>query len=148
MNYYVSKKNQFKMKMNYNNLLFVICFFMFSTLFSQELTKQAVGVFDFEQEEIDYGTIIQNDDGLRTFKFINKGNAPIIIADVKTSCGCTVPTMAKKTILPEETGEIDVKYATNKVGAFSKTVTVLSNASEKKKILKIKGNIIKKASIK
>ncbi len=147
MNYYVLTKNQIKMKPIYNNLLFAICFFTFSSLLSQETVSQEVGVFDFELEEIDYGTINQHDNGLRTFKFTNKGKTPIIIADIKTSCGCTVPKTSNKTILPGETGEIDIEYDTKRIGAFSKTITVLSNASEKRKLLTIKGKVLKKSSI-
>jgi len=46
--------------------------------------------------------------------------------------------------MPGKTGEIDVKYATNRVGGFSKTITVYSNATEKMKRLRIKGIVGKK----
>ncbi len=81
------------------------------------------------------------------FVFVNKGNAPIIISKIKSSCGCTVPTYSKKPILPGEKGEINVRYATNRVGAISKTITVLSNASEVQKPLKIKGKVLNNTSI-
>ncbi|MGB0870386.1 MAG: DUF1573 domain-containing protein [Flavobacteriales bacterium] len=100
------------------------------------------GVLEFENETIDYGTIKQNADGEKVFKFENKGQEPIIITRVKTSCGCTVPSWPKEPILPNETGEIKIKYDTKRVGAFQKTITVLSNASEPNKIIKIKGKIL------
>ena len=43
-------------------------------------------------------------------------------------------------------GEIKVKYATNRIGAFSKTVTITSNASEETKVLRIKGRVLKSDS--
>ena len=98
----------------------------------------------FDSEVIDYGTIAQNADGLRTFKFTNTGNAPLIISNAKGSCGCTVPTWPKQPINPGEQGEIKVKYATNRVGPINKSVTVTSNASTPTKVLRIKGNVLAK----
>ncbi len=99
------------------------------------------GEFTFESEIIDYGTIAQNSDGHRTFTFTNTGSKPIIISNVKTSCGCTLASKPNKPIMPGETAQIGVKYATNRIGSFSKTITVTSNAKEKVKRLKIKGRI-------
>ncbi len=98
----------------------------------------------FDSEVIDYGTIAQNADGLRTFKFTNTGNAPLIISNAKGSCGCTVPTWPKQPINPGEQGEIKVKYATNRVGPINKSVTVTSNAATPTKVLRIKGNVLAK----
>lgn len=122
----------------------VIFFLAFGTTFSQnETKKENTGVLTFETSEIDYGTINLNDNGERTFTFTNTGEAPIVISQVKTSCGCTVPSYSKTPILPNETSEIKVKYATNRVGVFKKTITIISNASETNKILYIKGEVLK-----
>jgi len=101
------------------------------------------GIFQFESELIDYGTIQQNADGKREFKFKNVGKSPIIISRAKGSCGCTVPTWPKKPIMPGESAVIGVKYATNRVGAFSKSITLFSNASEPTKVIRIKGKVLK-----
>ena len=111
--------------------------------FSQEkAATEKVGTFSFVSEEIDYGKIPQHADGVRIFKFTNTGDAPIVITNAKGSCGCTVPTYPKNVILPGETGEINVKYATDRIGAFTKTVTLTSNASEPSKVLRIKGEVL------
>lgn len=119
----------------------------------QEKTKTAseytieanpnIGVFEFESETIDYGTIQQNADGVRSFKFKNIGKSPIIITRAKGSCGCTVPTVPKKPIMPGESAEIGVKYDTKRTGAFSKSISITSNASEKSKVIRIKGKVLK-----
>lgn len=101
-----------------------------------------VAVIKFKTEVIDYGTIEQNSDGTRNFTFTNEGDAPLLITRVKTSCGCTVPSYSKAPIMPGDSGELEIKYNTKKLGAFTKTVTVTSNAEGGNKILKIKGNII------
>lgn len=98
----------------------------------------------FDSEVVDYGTIAQNADGLRTFTFTNTGNAPLIISNAKGSCGCTVPTWPKQPINPGEKAEIKVKYATNRPGPINKSITVTSNATTPTKVLRIKGNVLVK----
>ncbi len=101
-----------------------------------------VAVIKFRTEIVDYGTITQNSDGTRLFTFTNTGDAPLLITKVKTSCGCTVPSYSLAPIMPGESGELNIKYDTKRLGAFTKTVTVTSNAEGGNKILKIKGNIV------
>ncbi|ESU20100.1 hypothetical protein FCR2A7T_15100 [Flavobacterium cauense R2A-7] len=95
----------------------------------------------FENETIDYGTIDQNADGQREFAFTNNGNKPLIIMSATGSCGCTVPDAPKEPIAPGAKAVIKVKYDTNRVGPFTKTVTVTSNASATPKTLTIKGDV-------
>ena len=125
------------------NLLIAATLFITSIAFSQETKDTTAGDLEFETEVIDYGKIKQNDDGNRSFKFKNTGNSPITIANVKGSCGFTVATKPNKPILPGETAEIGIKYATNRVGGFSKTVTITSDASMQRKVLRIKGIVLK-----
>lgn len=120
--------------------------FAVATIFAQDATTNKVessegAEMTFETEVIDYGTIPQNADGVRTFKFTNTGSAPLIISNAKGSCGCTVPTWPKKPINPGESAEISVKYATNRLGPINKSVTVTSNAVTPTKVLRIKGNV-------
>jgi len=97
----------------------------------------------FENETIDYGTIPHNADGKREFVFTNNGNKPLIIESTQGSCGCTVPTKPEGPIAPGAKGIIGVKYATDRVGQFTKTVTVKSNATgQETKVLTIKGNVL------
>lgn len=97
----------------------------------------------FENETIDYGTIAHNADGNRQFVFTNNGTKPLIITNTQGSCGCTVPTTPKEPIAPGAKGVIGVKYATDRVGPFTKTVTVTSNAEgQATKTLTIKGNVL------
>ncbi|MFC4817904.1 MULTISPECIES: DUF1573 domain-containing protein [unclassified Flavobacterium] len=96
----------------------------------------------FENETIDYGTIEQGADGKREFVLTNNGNQPLIISNAQGSCGCTVPTFPKEPILPGKSAVIGVKYDTNRVGPFTKTVTITSNATAgASKVLTIKGTI-------
>ncbi|RTY87022.1 DUF1573 domain-containing protein [Flavobacterium sp. GT3R68] len=97
----------------------------------------------FENETIDYGTVAHNADGQREFVFVNNGTKPLIITNTQGSCGCTVPTSPKEPIAPGARGVIGVKYATDRVGPFTKTVTVISNAEGMpSKTLTIKGTVL------
>src|SRR5690606_21586417 len=95
----------------------------------------------FKETTVDYGTIVKGSDGVREFEFTNTGDAPLIISDVKSSCGCTIPKKPDGPIAPGESSTIEVKYDTNRVGPIRKTITVVSNASEPMVALKITGEV-------
>lgn len=105
---------------------------------------------EFKAETIDYGTVSKGDDsGLRVFEFTNTGDAELVINDVKSSCGCTVPSKPTEPILPGKTGKIEVQYNMNP-GPISKTITVTSNATNKQEgiiLLKISGNVVVKEEV-
>ncbi len=107
--------------------------------FAQE---KKVAKIEFKTTVIDYGTIEKGSNGVRTFEFTNTGNAPLVISNVKSTCGCTVPKKPKDPIMPGETGEIEVKYDTKRVNPIRKTITVFSNAETPTVALKIKGLVI------
>lgn len=113
-------------------------------LFSIGISAQE---FQFEKETINYGKIGKNANGVKTFVFTNIGNQPIIIDNIQSACGCTVPEKPEKPIMPGEKGEIKVSYDTSTPGGFSKTITIFSNAKVPRKQLKIKGYVTKDASI-
>lgn len=104
-------------------------------------TPQSTADIKFESLVHDYGNIKQGDNGECVFKFKNTGKEPLIISNCQGSCGCTVPACPKDPILPGKTGEIKVKYDTQRVGPISKSVTVQSNAKSGMVTLQIKGNI-------
>ena len=124
--------------------LIAIAIFLVAGITAAQAQKTAK--MEFKSETIDYGEIKKGSDGVRVFEFTNTGDAPLVIEDVKSSCGCTVPKKPEDPILPGKTGQIEVKYDTNRVGPIRKTVTVYSNAEESIKALKIKGTVVEKAS--
>jgi hypothetical protein len=100
-------------------------------------------MINFEKETIDYGNISKGSEGTRTFIFENTGTAPLLIKGVRSSCGCTIPKKPEDPIAPGEKGEIIVRYDTNRVGVFRKTITVNTNVPTNAMIaLKIKGNVL------
>lgn len=142
-------------------LLFsAIALLSFSSSFAQESSKKAKlkkttavtkvdaakvagpGIL-FESETIDYGTVAYKSDGKREFVFTNNGTEPLIIKNAQGSCGCTVPTWPKEPIAPGARAVIGVKYDTARGGqAFTKTITLTTNAATPTKTLTIKGNVL------
>lgn len=96
---------------------------------------------------IDYGEVIKGkDNGIRTLEFKNTGDKPLIINNIQSTCGCTLPEFPKTPILPGKTDFIKIKY-NMKVGPIRKTITVETNAvnySEGRVVLKIEGEVIQK----
>jgi len=131
--------------------LLFIGFLTFSINAQEKNTSEAkvdpkAPVLEFETDVIDYGKIEQNANGVRVFKFKNTGKSPLIISRIQSSCGCTVPKKPKDPIMPGKNGEIEVKYATNRIGGFNKTITIFSNATEPSKRVRIKGIVLKPES--
>ncbi|WP_203257869.1 DUF1573 domain-containing protein [Hyunsoonleella ulvae] len=116
---------------------------LFVGLLSFSLNAQEkVAKIEFKETTIDYGTIEKGADGVRIFEFTNTGNAPLIISKVSSSCGCTIPKKPEDPIMPGKTGQIEVKYDTNRVNPIRKTITVMSNADTPTVALKIKGLVV------
>ncbi len=116
---------------------------LFVGLISFSLNAQdKVAKIEFKETTIDYGTIEKGSNGVRVFEFTNTGDAPLIISRVTSSCGCTIPKKPEDPIMPGKTGQIEVKYDTNRVNPIRKTITVMSNAETPTVALKIKGLVI------
>lgn len=120
--------------------------------FSGFVFAQAGAKITFKDADntIDYGKVYkESDSGLRTFEFTNTGDAPLIITNVQSTCGCTVPTKPTEPIAPGKTGKIDVKYNMNP-GPIRKTITVETNAvnvEEGRVAIKIKGEVMVKPEV-
>jgi len=96
---------------------------------------------EFENPVFDFGKIALGSDGTCVFKFTNTSEENLLINVVRTSCGCTNPEWPKDPIEPGKTGEITVKYNTQIMGRFQKSITVFSNAVNSPVKLLIKGEV-------
>ena len=93
------------------------------------------------KESHDFGEIPQGKPVSVEFAFTNTGDAPLLIADVATSCGCTASDYSKEPIAPGASSKIKVTYNAANIGAFTKTITVNFSDEEAKKVLMIKGTV-------
>lgn len=96
---------------------------------------------NFNKEKHDFGTIPYKKEATYSFEFTNPGKTMLMIYDVKTSCGCTVPEWPKEPIRPGRKGKITIKYDAAFPGVFHKTVEVYYNGSDSPTILMIKGEV-------
>lgn len=109
------------------------------TTSSKDSTNKAT--ITFTETDHDYGTIAWGGDGSFNFEFKNTGSEPLLLTDVRSSCGCTVPEWPKEPVKPGKSEKITVKYNTRISGKFNKTITVYSNASNTPVTLKIHGTV-------
>jgi hypothetical protein len=96
----------------------------------------------FEHDSYDFGTVSFGKPAQHEFVFTNTGKTPLILSDVKASCGCTTPTWSKAPIAPGKTGSIIVAYDTKRAGMVEKKVTVTSNARTPVKEIRIKIHVL------
>jgi hypothetical protein len=95
----------------------------------------------FNETVHDFGTIPQGSDGSCEFIFKNTGEKPVVLTNVRSSCGCTVPEWPKQPIDKGIEAKIKVTYNTKIVGSFSKKISVYNNGSVAPTVLTIKGSV-------
>ena len=126
---------------------FVIIIFVFSVqLNAQDKTEVNTNpnapTILFESNVVDYGEIAKGSDGVKYFNFTNGGNEPLIISNVRSSCGCTVPEYQRTPIGPNQESQIKIKYDTKRVGPFRKTITIFSNVEGGSVLVTVKGRVL------
>ncbi|MGR7811830.1 DUF1573 domain-containing protein [Lacinutrix undariae] len=99
-------------------------------------------VISFEAAEHDFGTI-QNGTPVETkFKYTNTGKAPLVVSNIKSTCGCTVPKdWSREPLAPGETAEFTVKFNGKGANQITKTITLTTNTEKGSEAVKIKAFI-------
>jgi hypothetical protein len=130
--------------MKFYTILFAIAFTLIGTF---SVTAQSVEPkMTFDKEIHDFGNVNEQDGDLtHSFVFRNTGSEPIVITNVRATCGCTTPNWTNQPIAPGDKGEITAVYhVKNRPGSFNKTIIVYSNAENSPVNLRIKGNVAPK----
>jgi hypothetical protein len=124
---------------------FLSFFFLGSILHLSPLYMFAAPVASIEWKEtsIDCGDVPFDKPLKVEFTFKNQGMIPLIITDVKPSCGCTVADFPKQPIVSGTEGKITVTFDAKTDGYFSKTISVYSNTQDGLTELFIKGMVVK-----
>jgi len=107
---------------------------------SRELNYELT-VIKFKKNSYDFGTIPLGKSVSVVFEFSNTGQSPLIIKDVKSSCGCTVTQWSKGIIRPNAGGSVRVVYDGKNPGKFDKSIEIISNSKNSPFLLTIKGRI-------
>jgi len=123
----------------------VVATLLTMVVFAQEGNKGPTDPTDasfakFDKKINNFGIVEWDGNGKCTFSFTNTGDEPLIIKNVKTSCGCTTPGYSKDPVQPGEEGFVTAKYDTKREGPFNKTLTVIFMDNSQTN-LTIKGNV-------
>ncbi|MBK8805877.1 MAG: DUF1573 domain-containing protein [Bacteroidales bacterium] len=108
---------------------------------NQNVTDSSNAEIAFETLVHDYGKVEFGADGSCEFKFKNTGTDPLVLNNVQSTCGCTVPEWPRNPIAPGQSASIKVVYNTKRSGVFTKGITVMSNAKTATVRLTIKGEV-------
>lgn len=128
-------------------LLFLVIMSATIVVSAQEKNESKPGPrMAFVEKGFDFGDIKQGDQVEHVFVFENTGTEPLIITNVSSTCGCTIPKYPRQPIPPGEKGEILVKFnSTGKMGKTTKIVKIISNAVEPINQITIQTNILPKS---
>jgi hypothetical protein len=107
-------------------------------------TKVNGPVAAYDKTVHEFPDLTQGNPGTANFILTNDGNEPLIISSAKASCGCTNLTYGKDPILPGKNTTISATYIAAAAGPFTKTITVMTNASDQPVVLQIKGKVVPK----
>ncbi|HNQ69242.1 MAG TPA: DUF1573 domain-containing protein [Bacteroidales bacterium] len=125
-----------------------LIFLVFTIAFSTAIFAQQSGpAISWENTVHDFGTF-KEEDGLQKakFEFVNTGNEPLYITNVKASCGCTATEYSKEPVQPGGKGYVIAAYnPANRPGKFNKSITVTTNEFQPTSVLRITGDVTPKA---
>jgi len=102
--------------------------------------------FKFNEEKHDFGKVPQGTPVTTVFEFTNIGQDPLIITDVRPTCGCTIADFTKTPVKNGEKGMIKITYNAAFAAPFTKTIVVTSNATTPVKNLIIVGEVVAKTT--
>lgn len=108
----------------------------------RDAVSSELPVISFENEEHDFGTIVDGTPVTTKFKYTNTGKAPLVISNIKTTCGCTVPQdWSREPLAPGESAEFSVEFNGKGSNQISKTITLTTNTEKGSESVKIKAFI-------
>ncbi len=98
-------------------------------------------VLELDKETHDFGTLMNGTPVETVFKYKNTGNSMLVVSNIKSTCGCTVPSNYTKEVAPGETGQFTVKFNGKGNGKVSKSLTMTTNTEKGTQIVKISAMI-------
>lgn len=111
-------------------------------MFAQQLGPH----ISWDNDKYDFGEILEaNGKVTHKFEFTNTGNEPLVITNVRPSCGCTSSDYTKEPVMPGSKGYVSATYnPLRRPGKFSKTITITTNTESPTSVLRFTGNVIPK----
>jgi hypothetical protein len=124
--------------------ILILCAVVMAFAFKAKAQDSQQAEFKFNEEKHDFGKIPQGTPVTTMFTFTNVGTAPLILSNVRPTCGCTIADYTKTPVLPGGSGSIKITYNAAVAYPFNKTIVVTSNAKTPVKNLVIVGEVIAK----
>ena len=109
----------------------------------RDASANKMAVMSFDKTFHDFGQIAQGTPQQTVFTFTNTGDAPLIITDATSSCGCTIPDYPKNTpIAPGQQGQMVVNFNGSGQNQVTKTINVQANTANGSELLKIQAFVL------
>jgi len=124
--------------------LMLICAVVLGFAFTASAQDSQKAEFKFNEEKHDFGKVPQGTPVTTEFVYTNIGEEPLILTEVKPTCGCTIADYTKTPVKKGDKGTIKITYNAAVAAPFNKTIIVTSNAKTPQKYLNIVGEVIAK----
>jgi hypothetical protein len=124
--------------------ILIICAVILGFAFTASAQDNEKAEFKFNEEKHDFGKVPQGTPVTTVFEFTNIGKEPLILAEVRPTCGCTIADYTKTPVKPGDKGTIKITYNAAVAAPFNKTIIVTSNAKTPQKYLNIVGEVVAK----
>ncbi|MDB5158360.1 MAG: hypothetical protein JWR50_3067 [Mucilaginibacter sp.] len=126
--------------------LILLCAVVLGFAFNASAQDDQKAEFKFNEEKHDFGKVPQGTPVTTVFTFTNIGQEPLILTEVKPTCGCTIADYTKTPVKKGDKGKITITYNAAVAQPFNKTIVVTSNAKTPQKYLNIIGEVVAKAA--
>ena len=101
-------------------------------------------VIEFPTKVVDLGVLSRDDDKqMVRLVFINAGDVPLVVTEVRTTCSCTTVQHDRKKVLPTERGVLTITMDPSKApeGSFYRVLQVYSTATNGVQHITLKAEI-------
>lgn len=107
----------------------------------QRLEAKSITSMTIDKEIHDFGKVVEGVENQCTFTITNTGDKPLVLSDVKASCGCTTPHKPEGPIAPGKSDKIEVGFKPNGKGVSEKTITITANTDPRITVVRVKADV-------
>jgi hypothetical protein len=107
----------------------------------QQIEAASITSMTIDKEIHDFGKVTEGVENHCVFTITNTGDKPLVLSDVKASCGCTTPSKPEGPIAPGKSDKIEVGFKPNGKGVSEKTVTITANTEPRITVVRVKADV-------